>query len=143
MNKIKLIHGPAKSGKTKFAIELANNVPSFVYIFGKSLTNRNERYWLSGLPEIESTKLIIVDDVPAISLNRVFGYLSQDTMVIEHKGEMAQEITRPDVVIITESIDRVIINDESIMQRIEILDAKQGLINKDFIQIVSCKPQVL
>lgn len=118
MKKMKILFGPAQSGKTEAAKEMTKGNKA-VWIDSRNPKLLDTPYFLCSVNR--DTEVIVFDDVPIRHLKDLMGYLYPDQIKVDRKGEEAFFIPRPDVIITVTATDSELPSDNSTKRRFDFI----------------------
>jgi AAA+ ATPase superfamily predicted ATPase len=101
MEKITIIHGPARSGKSRLAKDIAES-KNTLWISGRSYFKSRSNFRLQELTE--ETELIVIDDIPEKSILQAMAEFSGRTIMYFKKGNPSFfDIPKPKMIFIVDS----------------------------------------
>lgn len=96
MEKITIIYGPARSGKSRLAEDIARD-KNTVWITGRKRNIFDDSFIFFGVDE--STELIIFDDIPEKFVRDTMEFLMPDEIIVNNQRKSPFKIPRPKVIL--------------------------------------------
>jgi len=96
MEKITIIYGPARSGKSRLATDIARN-KNTSWITGRKRKFFDDPFIFYDVDE--TTELIIIDDIPGKYFRDTMEFLMPDEIIVNKRSKAPFKIPRPKIII--------------------------------------------